>query len=442
MEKLEVLAKQFKVSPPPPPETVTGAAQSLENEEDRLSDDLSVNFDERSSPVDGPPTQSPMDRSPHGDIESGKPTSSVNHIQKAPCPCCIPAQEKKSPAGIAAATLHQCEVMAMQFVVFKPLLATAPFFVEICGYDYDGHPPIATDGNIDWFSARLYIMILGNLSVSLAFYGLLCFFHLTEKDLAWCKPWPKFLCVKGVVFMTFWQDILLQCMSGSGVVDARSAGQIQNLLICIEMFMASIAHFYIFPYEEWDSKKRKQASLEVRDTMAFYAFLSDFKRVIKGNPQQKQVDDREGSISLSPTEKIKAQAGTHEPNTCHTTESFTKELSPPPLHPSPQTPIAPPNFWQDSHSASHNLHSKSSPRRTAPGDDEIKESGGPVAFPLDQQPHSSTPEGWTTVAEESLPLRHISPPSSSRSPAVILHGSDSDSDSVGAVETEVGIQSV
>jgi hypothetical protein len=35
------------------------------------------------------------------------------------------------------------------------------------------------------------------------------------------------------------------------MVDARAASQITNLLICIEMLIASVAHFYIFPYEEW-----------------------------------------------------------------------------------------------------------------------------------------------------------------------------------------------
>ena len=38
--------------------------------------------------------------------------------------------------------------------------------------------------------------------------------NLIIADLAWCDPWPKFLCIKGVVFMTFWQYVVLQMMSG------------------------------------------------------------------------------------------------------------------------------------------------------------------------------------------------------------------------------------
>ena len=51
----------------------------------------------------------------------------------------------------------------------------------------------------------LYITLCGNVSVGLAFYGLVSFYHAIMDELAWCDPWPKFLCIKGVVFMTFWQ---------------------------------------------------------------------------------------------------------------------------------------------------------------------------------------------------------------------------------------------
>lgn len=60
-------------------------------------------------------------------------------------------------------------------------------------------------------------------------------------------------------------------------MDEKTASQIQNLLICIEMFMASIAHFYVFPYEEWGrnyEKEQKKIGL-FRDTLAFNDFVTD-----------------------------------------------------------------------------------------------------------------------------------------------------------------------
>jgi hypothetical protein len=36
-------------------------------------------------------------------------------------------------------------------------------------------------GAIDWTSPKLYVLMVANISVSLAFYGLLSFYHTTEK---------------------------------------------------------------------------------------------------------------------------------------------------------------------------------------------------------------------------------------------------------------------
>lgn len=77
------------------------------------------------------------------------------------------------------------------------------------------------------------------------------FYTATEKLLAWCDPWPKFLCIKGIVFMTFWQGIAITGMSVAGIVDEKSALAAQNMLICIEMLLASIMHHLFFPYHEW-----------------------------------------------------------------------------------------------------------------------------------------------------------------------------------------------
>jgi hypothetical protein len=99
----------------------------------------------------------------------------------------------------------------MQFVVLKPVLTGLPYVISFFGYEYNSsvNSPYH-DQKVNWKSARLYVTLAMNISVALAFYGLLKFYHGTEKDLEWCDPWPKFLCIKGVVFMTFWQGIAIQ----------------------------------------------------------------------------------------------------------------------------------------------------------------------------------------------------------------------------------------
>ena len=117
------------------------------------------------------------------------------------------------------------------FVLFKPVLGLMPLLFHLLHIDYDTHSPLLPDGHhLDWTAPKLYVLIASNSSVAIAFWGLLNFYHGMAQELAWCNPWPKFLCIKGVVFMTFWQGFAIQTMATLGYVGDRQASQIQNLL--------------------------------------------------------------------------------------------------------------------------------------------------------------------------------------------------------------------
>ena len=72
------------------------------------------------------------------------------------------------------------------------------------------------------------------------------------------NPVIKFFTVKSVIFLTFWQGVLLALLEKAKVIEAfegssnLSAGTVaagwQNFLICIEMFFASIALRFAFPH--------------------------------------------------------------------------------------------------------------------------------------------------------------------------------------------------
>ena len=85
-----------------------------------------------------------------------------------------------------------------------------------------------------------------NVSVFFAFTGLLKFYHAVRDDLKWCRPWPKFLTIKGVVFVTFWQGLAIVIFvvvlaDPSEKVEATyRAHQYQDILICMEMLFFSI----------------------------------------------------------------------------------------------------------------------------------------------------------------------------------------------------------
>ncbi len=207
------------------------------------------------------------------------------------CGCCFKGA-KESPRGLASAVLYQCQICALQFVLLKPLLAVATFVVNDLHY----FPPDPAAGKFDYKAPGLYILVLQNISVSLAFFGLLKFYHAVQDDLMWCQPWPKFLCIKGVVFMTFWQGLAINILAKSAVPGSSDSSsdhtqeahewgkQAQSFLICIEMLVASIAHFYVFPHDEWKEGYVRKTSQDRRfgDNLALRDFVSDLRIIMGG----------------------------------------------------------------------------------------------------------------------------------------------------------------
>lgn len=197
--------------------------------------------------------------------------------------CCKPEPYEDNRA-LASAILLQCQLFAMQFVFFRPLTTTAMVILEHMNYYGAG------DGPADYRAPQFYITIVQNLSIFVAFTGLLKFYHAVDKDLQWCRPFAKFLCIKGVVFMTFWQGLAISLLAqttdmGGANADGGSeewAKSAQNFLICLEMLLFSIAHFYCFPTDEWEEGYRvKHSQGQFGDSIALGDFFSDLKLLLK-----------------------------------------------------------------------------------------------------------------------------------------------------------------
>jgi hypothetical protein len=118
-----------------------------------------------------------------------------------------------------------------------------------------------------------------NFSQLWAMYCLVFFYLACTDDLAPTQPVPKLATVKAVVFLTFWQSMLIAGLVKLNVlqptctytIDQASDGLqvslfnicssfltqlmfrclIQNFLICIEMFFAAIAHWKYFHVREF-----------------------------------------------------------------------------------------------------------------------------------------------------------------------------------------------
>ncbi|KAI2509259.1 Organic solute transporter Ostalpha [Fragilaria crotonensis] len=106
-----------------------------------------------------------------------------------------------------------------------------------------------------------YMAFFLNISVMYALYCLVKLFHAVHEELThpinW-KPLGKFLCVKGVVFFTWWQGVVIFYLRAHGVIEDIGdwkADEVANGLIdycvCVEMIVFAIAHSYTFTYLEY-----------------------------------------------------------------------------------------------------------------------------------------------------------------------------------------------
>lgn len=145
--------------------------------------------------------------------------------------------------------LRVCKQATLQFCIIKPLMSVLTLILQASGKYNDG----------DWSlnNSYIYINMVYNTSVSLALYGLILFYQATKELLSPYEPVWKFLSVKSIIFMSFWQGAIFAILEKVGVLKASTAdapaGSVaagyQNFFICIEMLFASVALRYAFPYE-------------------------------------------------------------------------------------------------------------------------------------------------------------------------------------------------
>lgn len=144
--------------------------------------------------------------------------------------------------------LRFCKQATLQFCFVKPVMAFITIILQYFGKYQDG----------DWSpeGGYLYITIIYNISVSLALYSHLLFYFATRDLLQPFEPVLKFFTIKSVIFVSFWQGVLLAILEKAEVIKGNpnlntgtvSAGY-QNFIICVEMFFASVALRYAFPYQ-------------------------------------------------------------------------------------------------------------------------------------------------------------------------------------------------
>jgi len=165
--------------------------------------------------------------------------------------------------------LRQCYQFILQFVFIKPLLSLS----SVIFYFWD--PSAYNEEELFLANnAYLWLTVIENCSITLSLYYLVLYYLAVKEELAPFRPVGKFLCIKAVIFFSFWQGVAINLLANFGLVHstkslsvANVGRVIQDFVICLEMLALSIIHHKVFPYREfhdpnkvpflWDPKQKR-----------------------------------------------------------------------------------------------------------------------------------------------------------------------------------------
>jgi len=155
--------------------------------------------------------------------------------------------------------VRKCKNGVLFYCLAKVLTATATFIMQIVG--------VYGNGKFSFDTGYIYCTIVNNFTQLWAMYCLVMFYRACKEELQPIRPLPKFLCIKAVVFFSFWQSVGISALAFFGYLNQSIAAWVgysrddvgveelgvglQDFLICIEMFIAAIAHVYAFSHEDF-----------------------------------------------------------------------------------------------------------------------------------------------------------------------------------------------
>lgn len=183
----------------------------------------------------------------------------------------------------------------LQYAWLKPLLGIATIVMKLTGTYQEGY--------IGLTSGYLWSGIFYNLSVTLSLYSLAMFWVCMSQDLQPFRPMPKFLCIKLIIFASYWQGFFLSILQVLGAIPSNVPGYtpdnlaaaIQDALICCEMPIFAIAHWYAFSWHDYAdvtiSSARMPMKYAFRDAFGPRDLIEDTKETFGGKHYEYRVFD-------------------------------------------------------------------------------------------------------------------------------------------------------
>ncbi|KAF8125410.1 DUF300 domain-containing protein [Boletus edulis] len=210
----------------------------------------------------------------------------------------------------------------LQYVQVKPLLALASMIMKATG--------TYNEGDFRARSGYLYVSIVYNISICLALWCLAVFWMCVHQDLKPFRPVPKFLCVKGILFFSFWQSIGVSFLVAVGVItrlgpytDSEHISlALTDTLICIEMPFFAAAHMYAFSYLDFTKPPASAAGgvpiyvarmtlvYALRDALGLKDLVEDTRATLRGEGiNYRAFEPSEGGMHIGAARDHRIRAG-------------------------------------------------------------------------------------------------------------------------------------
>jgi len=161
-----------------------------------------------------------------------------------------------SPWTMGLEFLDKCRLGVLQLVVVRCCTTVG---AGVCSYRGTlGEGTLRLDRGFVW------VTLFNSCSAGFALYALYLFYKATAPDMVAIRPLNKFLTIKAIVFLSYWQGIMIGLLVGRGIltgIDVHSAEMVarwcKDLLVCVEMFFAAVAYLFFFPVSEYQRPRQK-----------------------------------------------------------------------------------------------------------------------------------------------------------------------------------------
>jgi len=147
--------------------------------------------------------------------------------------------------------------LTLQYVLIRPVLTCVTVILHVSGKYCPGQFKMTY--GYPWITGINFI------SVTLAMFALLQFYVLFREDMKPYNIGAKFLAVKFVIFLSFWQTVIVSIAAFfhliapiKGLTMDQTNNCLENALLSVEMLGAAVWHIYAFSYKDYQLAAKKE----------------------------------------------------------------------------------------------------------------------------------------------------------------------------------------